>query len=78
MWAPLAAAHGHAGGLRLSTANPAAVFDLQVNLFYPEIFAPDPVVRYNGQWWPAMSVSCAVANTPFKLISITRSQRSSA
>jgi hypothetical protein len=39
------------------------VFNLQVNLFYPEIFAPDPVVRYGGQWWPAMSVSCAVSNT---------------
>jgi hypothetical protein len=40
-----------------------ALFNLQVNLFYPEIFAPDPVVKYNGLWWPAMSVSCAVTNT---------------
>jgi hypothetical protein len=39
------------------------VFNLQVNLFYPETLAPDPVVRYGGQWWPAMSVSCAVSNT---------------
>ena len=43
--------------------NPDAVFNLQVFLFYPEIFAPDPVVKYDGQWWPAMSVSCAVSNT---------------
>ena len=34
-----------------------------MNLFYPEIFAPDPVVQYDGQWWPAMSVSCSVTNT---------------
>ncbi len=46
-----------------SGTNPAAVFNLQVNLFYPEIFAPDPVVRFGGKWWPAMSVSCAVSNT---------------
>jgi hypothetical protein len=52
-----------ASGTGGSGTNPAAVFDLQVNLFYPEIFAPDPVVRYGGQWWPAMSVSCAVSNT---------------
>jgi len=43
--------------------NAAAVFDLQVNLLYPEIFVPDPVVRFNGQWWPALSVSCSVSNT---------------
>jgi hypothetical protein len=48
---------GHTG------TNPAALFNLQVNLFYPEIFAPDPVIRYAGQWWPAMSISCAVTNT---------------
>jgi hypothetical protein len=52
-----------ASGTAGSGTNPAAQFNLQVNLFYPEIFAPDPVVRYAGQWWPAMSVSCAVANT---------------
>jgi hypothetical protein len=46
-----------------SGSNPAAQFNLQVNLFYPEIFAPDPVVRFDGKWWPAMSVSCAVTNT---------------
>jgi hypothetical protein len=43
--------------------NPAAVFDLLVYLFYPEAFAADPVVRYDGLWWPAMSVSCSVSNT---------------
>lgn len=48
---------GHTG------TNPAALFNLQVNLFYPEIYAPDPVIRYAGQWWPAMSISCAVTNT---------------
>jgi hypothetical protein len=52
-------ASGDAG----SGTNPDAVFDLQVNLFYPEIFAPDPVVKYDGKWWPAMSVSCSVTNT---------------
>jgi hypothetical protein len=52
-----------ASGTGGSGTNPAAVFNLQVNLFYPEIFAPDPVVKYDGLWWPAMSVSCAVTNT---------------
>jgi len=52
-----ASGSGHTG------TNPSALFDLQVNLFYPEIFAPDPVVRYGGLWWPAMSVSCSVTNT---------------
>jgi len=51
-------ASGYAG-----TGSGSAVFDLQVNLFYPEIFAPDPVIRYDGLWWPAMSVSCQVTNT---------------
>jgi hypothetical protein len=46
-----------------SGTNTGAQFNLQVNLFYPEIFAADPVVRYAGQWWPAMSVSCSVLNT---------------
>ena len=41
----------------------AALFNLQVNLFYPEVFAPDPMVQFNGLWWPALSVSCAVTNT---------------
>jgi hypothetical protein len=40
----------------------SALFNLQVNLFYPEIFAPDPVIKYGGLWWPAMSISCAVSN----------------
>ena len=52
-----------ASGTGGSGTNSAALFNLQVNLFYPETLAPDPVVRYGGQWWPAMSVSCAVSNT---------------
>ena len=52
-----------ASGTAAAGRTPAALFNLQVNLFYPEIFAPDPVVKYDGQWWPAMSVSCAVTNT---------------
>jgi hypothetical protein len=51
-------ASGSGGG-----TNPAAVFNLQVNLFYPEFFMPDPVIQYAGQWWLAMSVSCAVTNS---------------
>lgn len=43
--------------------NTSAMFDLQVNLFYPEIFVPDPVIRYNGLWWPTMSLSCHVLNS---------------
>jgi hypothetical protein len=43
--------------------NPDAVFNLQVNLFYPEIFAADPVIKFDGKWWPAMSVSCSVTNS---------------
>jgi hypothetical protein len=41
----------------------AALFNLQVNLFYPEFFAPDPMVQYGGLFWPAMSISCSVTNT---------------
>jgi len=52
-----------ASGRGISGTNTSALFNLQVNLFYPEIFAPDPVVRYDGKWWPAMSVSCSVTNT---------------
>ncbi len=52
-----ASGSGHSG------TNPSALFNLQVNLFYPEIFAPDPVVQFGGKWWPAMSVSCSVTNT---------------
>jgi hypothetical protein len=51
-----------ASGTAGSGTNSSAVFNLQVNLFYPEIFVPDPVVRFNGQWWPAMSISCSVQN----------------
>jgi hypothetical protein len=40
-----------------------AVFNLQVNLFYPRSAAPDPVVAYAGLWWPALSLSCQVTNT---------------
>ncbi len=43
--------------------NPGAVFNLQVNLFFPAIFVADPVIKFDGKWWPAMSVSCSVANT---------------
>jgi hypothetical protein len=52
-----------ASGSGISGTNPSALFNLQVNRFYPEFFAPDPVVHYAGKWWPAMSVSCAVTNT---------------
>jgi hypothetical protein len=45
------------------TGSGPALFNLQVNLFYPEVFAPDPVIRYAGLWWPALSVSCQVTNT---------------
>jgi len=43
--------------------NSSALFNLQVNLFYPEVFVPDPVVKYNDLFWPAMSISCQVTNT---------------
>lgn len=52
-----------ASGPEGSGTNAGALFNLQVNLFYPEIFAPYPVVKFDGLWWPAMSISCAVANT---------------
>jgi hypothetical protein len=52
-----------ASGHGISGTNTSALFNLQVNLFYPEFFMPDPVVRYGGKWWPAMSVSCSVTNT---------------
>jgi hypothetical protein len=52
-----------ASGRSGSGTNTSALFNLQVNLFYPEIFMPDPVVQYAGMWWPAMSVSCSVTNT---------------
>jgi hypothetical protein len=50
-------------GLGGSGTNASAVLDLDVSLFYPEIFAPDPVIKYAGKWWPAMCVSCSVSNT---------------
>lgn len=46
-----------------SGTNTDAVFNLQVNLFYPEVFAPDPVIKFDGLWWPAMSISCSVENS---------------
>lgn len=46
-----------------SGTNTSALFNLQVNLFYPEIFVRDPVVKYSDLWWPAMSIYCSVANT---------------
>jgi hypothetical protein len=56
-----ASGSGHTG------TNPSAQFNLQVNLFYPEIFAPDPVVRYDGLWW---SVTNMVALTSGGSLSI--------
>jgi hypothetical protein len=52
-----------ASGPGVSGTNPGALFNLQVDLFYPELFMPDPVIQYAGKWWPAMSVSCSVTNT---------------
>jgi hypothetical protein len=52
-----ASGHGHTG------TNTGGVFNFQMNLFYPEIFAADPVVKHDGKWWPALSVSCSVSNT---------------
>jgi hypothetical protein len=40
-----------------------ALFNLLVSLFCPVIFVPDPVVQYDGLWWPAMSISCLIINT---------------
>jgi hypothetical protein len=50
------------GGLGSGT-NPTAALNLRVNLFYPEVYAPDPMVKYNGLWWPAMSIACLATNT---------------
>lgn len=52
-----------ASGSLGSGTNSAALFNLLVDLFYPEVYAPDPMVKYNGQWWPALGLSCAVTNT---------------
>ncbi|MCE0484363.1 MAG: hypothetical protein LV479_09020 [Methylacidiphilales bacterium] len=52
-----------ASGSAGSGSNPAALFNLQVNLFFPAYLVPDPVVKYDGLWWPAMSISCSVTNT---------------
>jgi hypothetical protein len=46
-----------------SGTNSAARFNLLIDLFYTEVYAPDPMIRYAGQWWPAMSLSCSVTNT---------------
>ncbi len=46
-----------------SGTNSGALFNLQVNLFYPGVFTPDPVIKFDGLWWPAMSISCSVTNT---------------
>jgi hypothetical protein len=40
-----------------------ALFNLLVNLFYPEVYAPDPMIRYAGQYWPALSITCSVTNS---------------
>lgn len=50
------------GGLGSGT-NTSALFNLLVNLFYPEVYAPDPMVKYAGQYWPALSLSCSVTNS---------------
>jgi len=52
-----------ASGLGGNGTNTGAFFNLQVNLFYPEVLVRDPVVKYAGLWWPAMSISCSVTNT---------------
>ncbi len=44
-------------------SNPEAEFNLLINLFFPALFVPDPVVKYAGKWWPAMSVSSSTDNT---------------
>ncbi len=46
-----------------SGTNSSALFNLLVNLFYPEVYAPDPMVKYGGQYWPAMSIACSVTNS---------------
>jgi len=52
-------ASGDLGGGTSTTA----LFNLLVNLFYPEVYAPDPMVKYAGQYWPALSISCSVTNS---------------
>jgi hypothetical protein len=47
----------------LGNGTDPAVLNLQVNLFWPEIYTPDPMVKYNGLWWPALSISCLATNT---------------
>jgi hypothetical protein len=51
-----------AGALGTGT-NPAAQINLLIDLFYPEVYAPDPMVKYAGLYWPAMSISCSITNT---------------
>lgn len=52
-----------ASGPEGSGTNDGALLNLQVNLFYPAMFVPDPVIRFDDLWWPAMSISCLVVNT---------------
>jgi hypothetical protein len=52
-----------ASGALGSGTNPSAQMNLLVDLFYPEVYAPDPMVKYAGLYWPAMSISCSVTNT---------------
>jgi hypothetical protein len=49
------------GGLGSGTST-SALMNLLVDLFYTEVYAPDPMIKYAGQWWPAMSISCSVTN----------------
>jgi hypothetical protein len=46
-----------------SGTSTSALLNLLVDLFYTEVYAPDPMIKYAGQWWPAMSISCSVTNT---------------
>jgi hypothetical protein len=41
----------------------SAVFNLVASLFYPQVYAPNPMIQYNGLWWPMMGISCQVTNT---------------
>jgi hypothetical protein len=52
-----------ASGRLGSGTSTAALLNLLVDLFYPEVYVQDPMVKYAGQYWPAMSISCAVTNT---------------
>lgn len=50
-------------GVDGSGTNPAALFNLQVNLFTPLTGSIVPVVFYDGLYWPLFALSCSVTNT---------------